>query len=154
MSTVTVREPITASADDRAALRAIEALTDAEDGCAEVQLEAAGSAPILVPRAMLELIHDLAYHLAQGRAVAIEPIDTLLTTQQAADLLNVSRPYLVQLLDRGEIPYTRKTSHRRIRFDDLIAYKRRRDAERFAGLREMTRMSEGFGLYDVPVAEP
>jgi excisionase family DNA binding protein len=154
MSAVTVREPITASADDRATLRAIEALTGEKGGCAEIQLEAVGSAPIPVPLAMLQLIHDLAHHLARGRAVAVEPIDTLLTTQEAADLLNVSRPYLVQLLDRGEIPYTRKTSHRRIRFDDLIAYKRRRDAERFAGLGELTRMSEELGLYDAPMGEP
>jgi excisionase family DNA binding protein len=146
MNGITVRDPISASSDDRAALQAIAVLTGAT-GCAEVQIQATGETPLAVPRVMLTLIHELAHHLAQGRAVTVEPIDTLLTTQQAADLLNVSRPYLVQLLDRGAIPYTRKTSHRRIRFDDVIAYKRRRDAERFAGLGELTRMSEELGLY-------
>ena len=99
---------------------------------------------------MLRLVHDLAHMLARGQAVALVPAHKQLTTQQAADILNVSRPYLVQLLDRGEIPYTKKTTHRRIRFDDPMAYKRRRDAERFEGLRELTRMSEELGLYGDP----
>lgn len=105
-----------------------------------------------VPPSMLRLMHGLARLLASGQAVALVPAHKQLTTQQAADILDVSRPYVVQLLDRGEIPYTRKTAHRRIRFDDLMAYKRRRDAERFQGLRELTQMSEDLGLYDEPLA--
>jgi excisionase family DNA binding protein len=71
-----------------------------------------------------------------------------LTTHQAADLLNVSHPYLIKLLEQGDIPFNRAGTHRRIGLDDLLAYKQRRDAERRLALTELTQLSEEFGLYD------
>jgi excisionase family DNA binding protein len=120
-------------------------------GAVPLKLVGSDGREVMLPPSMLRLMHTLARLLASGQAVALVPAHKQLTTQQAADILNVSRPYLVQLLDRGEIPYTRKTKHRRIRFDDLMAYKRQRDAERFQGLRELTQMSEALGFYDEPV---
>jgi len=71
----------------------------------------------------------------------------LLTTEQAAGLLNVSRQYLCRLLDRGEIPYVRVGTHRRIPFEELMRYRERRDALRREKLRELVRLSEELGLY-------
>lgn len=75
------------------------------------------------------------------------PSNKYLTTQEAADILNVSRPYVVKLLEQGDIPYVKAGAHRRIRFDDLMAYKARRDATRRSALSRLTRMSEDLGLY-------
>ncbi len=86
--------------------------------------------------------------LAQGQGVTLVPEDKELTTQQAADLLNVSRPYLVKLLEQRQIPYTKTGTHRRLRVADLVAYKARRDEERGEALAELTQLSEELGHYD------
>lgn len=86
--------------------------------------------------------------LARGDVVAVTPVQTFLGTIEAADLLNVSRPYLVQLLDRGEIPFTMVGTHHRIAFGDAMAYKRRRAATRRAALTRLAQMSEELGLHD------
>ena len=76
------------------------------------------------------------------------PLSKALTTQQAASLLNVSRPYLIKLLDEKAIPYTMVGTHRRIRYRDLMEYKQRADAEQEQALEDLTRLSEALGLYD------
>jgi excisionase family DNA binding protein len=90
----------------------------------------------------------VVHELAQGEAVTVVPVNKELTTQEAADILNVSRPYLVKLLEEGEIPFVKTGTHRRVRFIDLMAHKRRRDAERRRGLARLTQMSQEMGLYD------
>ena len=71
-----------------------------------------------------------------------------LTTQEVADSLHVSRPYLISLLDKGLIPYYRLKSHRRIHLEDLLAFRDEFDAERQKTLSELTRLSQEAGLYD------
>lgn len=100
--------------------------------------------PASVHRALRQVVH----RLAQRDAVVVWPVQKDLTTQEAADLLNVSRPYLIQRLERGEIPYTKTGSHRRVKLSDLLAYRDRRDAERHAALDRLTQLSEELGLYD------
>ena len=78
---------------------------------------------LILPRQALVLLRDLLADMAQGDAVAVVPLHAEMTTQQAADFLNISRPYLITLLEKGELRYTKVGTHRRIRFRDLVAYK-------------------------------
>jgi excisionase family DNA binding protein len=86
--------------------------------------------------------------LARGDAITLIPVHQELTTQQAADLLNISRQYLVRLLEEGKIPYTRTGKHRRLRIDDVVAYKQARDRERGESLDELARLSNELGGYE------
>lgn len=80
--------------------------------------------PVLrLPPKVLRLFADMLGSLAQGKAVAIMPKDLDLTTQEAAMFLNVSRPYLVKLLEEGKIPFHKVGSHRRIKLDDVVRYR-------------------------------
>ncbi len=100
--------------------------------------------PVRLAPAIAELMIDLLGHVARGDMVTIIPTGAMLTTQQAADILNVSRPHLSKLLKAGEIPFIPVGSHRRIMHADLMAYKERRDAARNAALDELARLGQEF----------
>ncbi len=91
---------------------------------------------------------EAATQLAKGNSVFILHYEQELTTQQAADLLQVSRPYLGRLLEEGKIRYHLVRSHRRIRLSDGLDYKNTRDSLQKANIREMVRGSESLGLYE------
>lgn len=84
---------------------------------------------LILPRQALALLRDLLVEMAQGNAVTIVPTHAEMTTQEAANILNVSRPHLVKLLEEGTIPFSKTGTHRRIRYQDLMAYRVQRDQE-------------------------
>lgn len=94
---------------------------------------------VLTP-ALSELLMELLRHIGNGDAVTLVPVSKMLTTQQAADILNVSRPFLVSLLEKGEIAFTTVGRHRRIMAENLFQYKRDRDQKRGKALAELAEL--------------
>ncbi|MEN5239544.1 MULTISPECIES: helix-turn-helix domain-containing protein [Pseudomonas] len=95
-----------------------------------------------VPTFALRLFGEILSELALGNAVKVVPIHAELTTQEAADLLNVSRPHLVKLLDEGLMPHTKTGRHRRVKFADLVVYKNKRDAISRAAMDELAAQAQ------------
>lgn len=99
-----------------------------------------------VPIEVFRLFIDILEELAQGHAVTVVPGGKELTTQQAADMLNVSRPYLIQLLEEGKIPFRRVGTRRRIKFEDLIRFQKRDDAQRKKVAAALAKEADELGL--------
>ena len=101
---------------------------------------------VTVPASALRLFLHLLVEMSQGNAVTLIPTHAEMTTQQAADLLSVSRPSLVKLLDEGKIPCRTVGKNRRVRFDDLMAYKRKDDEARAKILDQLTAEAQELGM--------
>ena len=101
---------------------------------------------IELPAAVVLLLRNILEAIASGRGVTIIPDNAELTTVQAADVLNVSRPYLIKLLDEKTIPHRKVGKHRRIRVEDVMAYKVAIDREREDVLDQLTREAQEQGL--------
>lgn len=97
-------------------------------------------AEIVLAPALSRLLMELLRHVGRGDAVTIVPVNQMLTTQQAADILNVSRPFLVSLLEKGDIDFTTVGRHRRIKAEHLFAYKRAREARRADALGKLAEL--------------
>lgn len=104
---------------------------------------------VIIPAAAFHLLVDILSQMAQGNAITLIPIHAELTTQEAADLLNVSRPFLVKLIESGEIPCRKVGRHRRIRFADLMNYKQQIDSQRMQALDELAAQAQELNMgYD------
>ncbi|WP_438803287.1 excisionase family DNA-binding protein [Frankia gtarii] len=112
-----------------------------------IQGELAGADALVVPREATVLLAKILLLLAQGEGVNVIPDSAELTTQQAADFLNVSRPYLIKLLESDKIPYRLVGTHRRIKFRDLHEYTSRDDLERRRAADDLTELTQELGLY-------
>jgi excisionase family DNA binding protein len=137
-------------ADTRLALESSRLLATSKLGKrASVRLRIGDSddvEPVVVPASAVRLFLHLLAEMSQGNAVTLIPTHAELTTQQAAELLNVSRPYVVKLLDEGKIPSRLVGKYRRVRFDDLMAYKRKDDEARAKVLDQLTAEAQELGM--------
>ncbi len=139
-----LKEPVTLPESEESQIRELNRMlqlgSPALVGTAGERLE--------LPDAVYRLLKDIARNMQLGRAIILIPENQQLTTQRAADLLGVSRPHLIKLLEAGDLPYHKAGSHRRIYLKDLIAYQKRRDRERKAALDRIAKEAFESGLYD------
>ncbi|MGH3439916.1 MAG: helix-turn-helix domain-containing protein [Sciscionella sp.] len=105
-----------------------------------------GTETLTVPRAAVELLAPILAHMAAGHGIAIVPSHAELTTQQAADMLNVSRPFLIGLLESGEIEYRKVGKHRRVQAASLLDYMRADDQRRREAADELSALTQQMGL--------
>lgn len=99
-----------------------------------------------LPPYAVRLLLDILEEMSRGNGVTLLPVQAELTTQEAADLLQVSRPYVVQLLEEGKMPHHKVGAHRRVLFEDVMAYKQKIDQKRRAALDELAKLDQALGL--------
>lgn len=142
---VVSRETTVLPARDTATLDATESLLRS-DG--PVALSAAGGSVDLTPE-LRQLLADVVKTMRRGQAVTVAPLSQQLTTQQAADLLGISRPTLIKILEQGLIPFETPGRHRRLRLRDVLAFQEVRRSEQRQTLKQLTEEAQELGLYDV-----
>ncbi|WP_428387701.1 excisionase family DNA-binding protein [Mucisphaera sp.] len=118
-----------------------------QEGHLRVRVEADGDL-IELPAMVTRLLKDVLEHMAAGQAVSLLPLSGELTTQKAAELLGVSRPFLVKLLEKGEMSYRKVGLHRRVNVADVLAYRDRQQIARSEVLDDLAGMSQRAGDYD------
>lgn len=139
---------VSAQPEELGRIQSLVELLDSLDTSGRCYLTDSAGRQVELPPSIARALAQVARAMAQGHSVSVVHYDQELTTQQAANLLGVSRPYLIRLLENGQIPYHMVGTHRRIRLRDLLAYKERRDQLRRETLEELRRVSESLGLYD------
>ncbi len=113
----------------------------------EIEIEETNE-KIKIPFRSLQLLSDILKAMSEGKPISIVPVATEITTQKAAEILGCSRPYLIKLLERGEIQYTKVGKHRRIMFEDIIAYRQKMKEQQKQHLVDIMDFDEEKGLYD------
>ena len=138
-------DPITPTPKDQAAAsEAMRHLKGLVDQAAPLRFE---GATVEIPSIAADLLLRLLKNLAAGNAVTIFPIHAELTTQQVADLLGVSRPYIIKQIEEGHLPYRMVGAHRRVLFADFMTYKRKADQDRTAAIDELSAQGQELGDY-------
>lgn len=123
------------------------ALEELHSNTPEIEIEETAE-KIKVPLSALKLLVEILKATSQGKPISIMPVAAEMTTQSAAETLGCSRPHLVKLLEEGIIPFTKVGRHRRIKVDDVMAYKKKMKEEQKRLLIEMMKDDEADNLYD------
>jgi excisionase family DNA binding protein len=145
--TTLLERPILPSADDaELAAQASRQLSRAKHEGAELRVQVDGGETLRLPKAVNELLYLLLTEMAKGNAVTLIPIHAELTTQEAADYLNVSRPYLVRMLEHGKIRFHMVGTHRRVKFSDLEAFRKTAEDERKTVMDELATQAQELGM--------
>jgi len=146
MTTLAMHEPVTPTVDDmRLATASSRRLAPFQNRNLKVRINETEER-IELPAAAVRLLVDLLSAMAEGNAVTLIPIHAELTTQQAADMLGVSRPFLIRQMEEGAIPYRKVGTHRRVLFSDLMRYKHEIDSKRNAALDELAAQAQELGM--------
>lgn len=103
---------------------------------------------VRIPKSALVLLTKILKEISQGNPISIVPIATEITTQSAAELLGCSRPHIVKLLEEGIIPFTKVGKHRRIKYEDIVNYRKNMKSNQRKAIRELMELDEESGLYD------
>jgi len=111
-----------------------------------IEMDGEQEETISIPLAALRLLADILAEMANGNAVTLVPVHAELTTQQAADLLNVSRPFVIEQMEKGAIPHRKVGTHRRVLFSDLMTYKQAMDQNRLKALKQLSALDQELGL--------
>jgi excisionase family DNA binding protein len=146
VTSVRERNPVLVPDRDAGTVKELEEVLAHAQG--KAVLRSPSGHELSLPHSVCRVIEQVVHEMARGNAVRVLPVKAELSTQQAAELLNVSRPHLMKLLERGEIPFHRAGSHRRVVLDDLQVYKESRDRERLDALDRIARLSGELGLCD------
>lgn len=121
-------------------------------GSDSIAVSAPDGERLVLPREIIEALGEVVKAMANGQAVMIAPVHRFLTTGEAADLLGISRPTFIKLLDSNEISYERPGRHRRVRLIDVLEYRRRRSKQRRESLDRMVEIAESSGMYELTAA--
>jgi len=139
----TERDAVLAEQSSRALSSYVQ---DVEEQTIKIVKQNGRTESVTIPAIAFRLLVDVLTQMAQGNAVTFIPVHAELTTQQAADLLSVSRPYLVTLLDSGQLPHRKVGTRRRVQFKDVLDYKRRIDEARRHTLDELAAQAQELGM--------
>ena len=148
MDAIDEKQPIIATDTELLALDQIESALKKLANKDGAKIVGPNNEQIELPASVVRALTEIVRYLAQGQIVTVVPLSRELTTQEAADLLNMSRPYLIKLLEQGAIPFSKTGAHRRIKFTDAMDYKKRRDAKRRRSLEDLIQISQEAGLYE------
>lgn len=149
MKTIDSRKPTTQ--EQLAAKESYESLVSSigllQNNLAEIEISETGKR-IRIPVSVLNLLVQILKEISQGNPVTVVPEATEITTQAASEVLGCSRPHVVRLLEEGKIPYSKVGKHRRIRYDDLMSFKKKMKVSQKKKLQDLMKLDEESGLYD------
>lgn len=140
--------PVNSIDDEFAKMCATLAERQLRDGDTRPRLVSASGESIELPPEVVEILQTVAAAMQNGQAITVAPTDTVLSTQQAADMLGVSRPTFVRLLEEGEIPFMKPRRHRRVLLKDVLKYRERLRHEADSALSDIVADTQAFGDYD------